>query len=192
MTTAWTRMNEVSWPRVAPAARSSPSSRIRSTTVIDSVLKMRNAPANRATAAMSAVVAANSPVDARSAAPRSRGEDARYGRVDDRRLEGLDDAAAAWLRRLEARGRSGSPRPYRTRPGRRPAGRRRHGRSRRPTARRRPGCRRRGTVVGRGRTLDARAVEPSRRPSSRARVALTSATASSDGRRRAARSRWRG
>ena len=62
---AWTRMNEVSWPRVAPAARSSPSSRTRSTTVIDSVLKIRNAPANRATAAMSAVVAAKSPVDAR-------------------------------------------------------------------------------------------------------------------------------
>ena len=41
---AWTRTNRVIWPRVAPAARSRPSSRTRSITVIDSVLKMRNAP----------------------------------------------------------------------------------------------------------------------------------------------------
>ena len=40
-------------------------------TVIDSVLKMRNAPANRAIAAISAVVAWKSVVDARSAAARS-------------------------------------------------------------------------------------------------------------------------
>ena len=50
-------MNAVTWPRVAPAARSSPTSRTRSMTVIESVLKMRNAPANRAIAAISAVVA---------------------------------------------------------------------------------------------------------------------------------------
>ena len=45
------------WPRVAPAARSRPTSRVRSMTVIESVLRMRNAPAKRAIAAISAVVA---------------------------------------------------------------------------------------------------------------------------------------
>ncbi len=39
-----------------PAARSRPTSRARSATVIDSVLKMRNAPPKRATAATSAIV----------------------------------------------------------------------------------------------------------------------------------------
>ena len=66
-------------PRVAPAARSSPSSRTRSTTVIDMVLKMRNAPANSATAAINAVVAAKSPVDAAIAAAISRGVETTYG-----------------------------------------------------------------------------------------------------------------
>ncbi len=75
MAVAWTRMYEVSCPRDAPAARSSPSSRTRSTTVIDSVLKIRKAPANRAMAPISAVVAAKSPVDARIDAPMSCGED---------------------------------------------------------------------------------------------------------------------
>ena len=41
---AWTSTKRVSWLRVTPAARSSPSSRIRSVTVIESVLKIRNAP----------------------------------------------------------------------------------------------------------------------------------------------------
>ncbi len=75
MAVAWTRMYEVSWPREAPAARSNPSSRTRSTTVIDSELKIRKAPENRAMAPMSAVVAAKSPVDARIDAPMSCGED---------------------------------------------------------------------------------------------------------------------
>ena len=65
----------MTWPRVAPAARSRPSSRTRSTTVIDSVLKIRKAPANSAIAAISAVVAAKSAVDARIDAARSRGDD---------------------------------------------------------------------------------------------------------------------
>ena len=60
---------------IAPAARRSPSSRTRSTTVIDSVLKIRKAPANSAMAPISAVVAAKSPVDARIEAPMSCGED---------------------------------------------------------------------------------------------------------------------
>ena len=68
-------MNDMTWRRVAPAARSRPTSRIRSATVIDSVLKMRNAPANSATAAMSAVVTEKSVVDARSVAAMSAGVD---------------------------------------------------------------------------------------------------------------------
>ena len=58
-------------------------------TVIDSVLKIRNAPANSAIAAISAVVAWKSAVEARSEAARS------CGRRDDVRL---DEQA-----RLEAR-----------------------------------------------------------------------------------------
>ena len=73
--------NPVIWPRVAPAARSRPSSRARSTSVIESVLKMRNAPVNRAIAAMSAVVAWKSAVDERSEAARSAGEDRTYGSI---------------------------------------------------------------------------------------------------------------
>ena len=80
-------MNDITWPRRAPAARSRPTSRIRSVTVIDSVLKMRNAPANRAIAAISAVVAWKSVVDARSEAARSCGEDSTYGCVWQPRLE---------------------------------------------------------------------------------------------------------
>ena len=54
------------------------------TTVIDSVLKMRNAPPNRATAAISAVVAWKSAVEARSEAARSAGPDSTYGSVVSR------------------------------------------------------------------------------------------------------------
>ena len=79
--------------RVAPAARSRPSSRIRSETVIDSVLKIRNAPTNRATAAMSAVVGRKSAVDARSEAARSCGEDSTYGSVT-RRVSSAAETAA--------------------------------------------------------------------------------------------------
>ena len=75
--------------RRPPAA--GPSSRTRSTTVIDSVLKIRKAPANRAMAPMSAVVAAKSPVEARIEAPRSCGEDRTYGSSSRRRLEGIRD-----------------------------------------------------------------------------------------------------
>ena len=80
-TSAWMRMNERTWPRVAPAARSRPTSRTRSMTVIESVLKMRKAPVNRAIAAIIAVVAWKSAVEARSEAARSAG-----GR-DDVRLD---------------------------------------------------------------------------------------------------------
>ncbi len=72
-------MNRMTWRRVAPAARSSPTSRTCSTTVIDSVLKTRNAPANRAIAAISEVVAWKSEVDARRAAASSCGVDSTYG-----------------------------------------------------------------------------------------------------------------
>ena len=67
------RTSPLTWRRVAPAARSRPTSRARSVTVIDSVLKMRNAPPNRASAAMSAVVAWKSTVEARIEAARSSG-----------------------------------------------------------------------------------------------------------------------
>ena len=70
-----------------PAARSRPSSRTRSVTVIDSVLKIRNAPTNRATAAISAVVDRKSAVEPRSDAARSRrrGQDVRLARQRDAR-----------------------------------------------------------------------------------------------------------
>ena len=74
-------MNRVTWRRVAPAARSKPTSRTCSTTVIDSVLKIRNAPANSAIAAMSAVVAWKSVVELRSEAAMSCGVDSTYGCV---------------------------------------------------------------------------------------------------------------
>ena len=84
---AWRSTNPVIWPRVAPAARRRPSSRARSTSVIESVLKMRKAPVNRAIAAMSAVVAWKSAVEDRSEAARSAGddEDVRFDRADDPR-----------------------------------------------------------------------------------------------------------
>ena len=72
-------MNDMTWRRLAPAARSRPTSRMRSATVIDSVLKIRNAPANRAIAAMSAIVTAKSVVEARSVAAMSAGVDRTYG-----------------------------------------------------------------------------------------------------------------
>ena len=81
---AWRRTNPVIWPRVAPAARRSPSSRARSTSVMESVLKMRNAPVNSAIAAMSAVVAWKSAVDDRSEAARSAGDDSTYGSMSRR------------------------------------------------------------------------------------------------------------
>ena len=63
-------------------------------TVIDSVLKMRNAPANRAIAAISAVVAWKSVVELRRAAARSCGEDSTYGCVLSRDSSRADTAAA--------------------------------------------------------------------------------------------------
>ena len=81
-------MKLMTWRRLAPAARSRPTSRIRSATVIDRVLKMRNAPANRAIAAMSAVVTAKSVVEARRVAAMSAGVDRMYGSRGQPRLEG--------------------------------------------------------------------------------------------------------
>ena len=78
-TRAWTRTRPLTWRRVAPAARSRPTSRTRSETVIDRVLKMRNAPANKARAAISALVAWKSIVDARIVEARSAGVDRMYG-----------------------------------------------------------------------------------------------------------------
>ncbi len=69
----------LTWRRVAPAARSRPTSRARSATVIERVLKMRNAPAKRARAAMRAVVAWKSAVEARIPRARSAGPDRTYG-----------------------------------------------------------------------------------------------------------------
>ena len=56
MTRAWLRMSRLTCPRLAPAARSRPTSRTRSVTVMARVLKMRKAPPNRASAATRAVV----------------------------------------------------------------------------------------------------------------------------------------
>ena len=85
----------MTWRRLAPAARRRPTSRNRSETVIDSVLKIRNAPANRATAAMRPVVAWKSAVDARSEAARSCGEDSTYGSVTRRVSSAAETAAAS-------------------------------------------------------------------------------------------------
>ena len=76
---AWARTKRMTWRRVAPAARSRPTSRTRSATVIDSVLKMRNAPTNSATAAMSAVVAWKSAVEAAAPPAMSAGDERTYG-----------------------------------------------------------------------------------------------------------------
>ena len=75
------------WPREAPAARSSPSSRIRSTTVIASVLRITNAAANRLIAASSAIVERTSAVEARSEAATSRGDESDVGLGGQRPLE---------------------------------------------------------------------------------------------------------
>ena len=74
-TPAWNPTKATSWRRVAPAARSSPSSRTLSETVIDSVLKIRNAPTNSATAAISAVVERKSAVEPRNDAATSLGDE---------------------------------------------------------------------------------------------------------------------
>ena len=124
MASAWVSMNDITWPRRAPAARSSPTSRIRSVTVIDSVLKIRNAPANRATAAIKAVVAWKSVVEARRAAARSCGEDSTYGSLTSRASRA--DATVAG-----------------SRPGARPMSTRRDARS----SRRRPGRVASGTMT---------------------------------------------
>ena len=70
---AWTSTIRTSWPRVAPAARSRPSSRIRSTTVIDVALRTRNAEANSVIDASSAIIARMSAVPARIEAATSSG-----------------------------------------------------------------------------------------------------------------------
>ena len=58
------------------------------------MLKIRNAPANRAIAAISAVVAWKSVVELRRAAARSCGEDSTYGCVLSRDSSRADTAAA--------------------------------------------------------------------------------------------------
>ncbi len=71
--------NRLSWARVAPAARSSPTSRARSPTVIDSVLTIRKAPTNRTIAATRAAVPWNDADEARRFRARSPGEARTYG-----------------------------------------------------------------------------------------------------------------
>ncbi len=93
-TSAWASTIPATCRRVAPAARSRPTSRIRSVTVIESVLKMRNAPTKSATAARSEVRAWNAPVDARRLAPRSPGPVRTYGSVVRERSRASDTAAA--------------------------------------------------------------------------------------------------
>ena len=71
----WVTTTSTTCDRVAPAARSSPSSRTRSITVIASVLRITNAAANRLIAASSAIVERMSAVDARSDSATSWGDD---------------------------------------------------------------------------------------------------------------------
>ena len=98
-TSAPARTNRSTCRRVAPAARSRPTSRTRSPTVIDSVLKMRNAPTNSVIAATSASSPGSRP--SRRAATR-RGRAATRGRTA--RGRGARRAPAA----TSARGRTRS------------------------------------------------------------------------------------
>ena len=65
--------------RVVPAARSRPTSRVSSATVIDRVLKIRKAPAKRTTAATSRSALRKSAISLRREAARSSVRDSRYG-----------------------------------------------------------------------------------------------------------------
>ncbi len=78
-------MRVVTWRRVMPAARRSPTSRARSATVIASVLKIRNAPPKSATAATSAIVIRKSAVAASSRAVSSSRVVNAYGSTESRR-----------------------------------------------------------------------------------------------------------
>ncbi len=86
------------WPRPAPAARRSPSSRMRSTTVIASVLRIRNAAVNSAMAASSASVDRTSEVELRSEAAMSDGALRTYGSWTSDRLELGGDGGDAGTR----------------------------------------------------------------------------------------------
>ena len=124
----------------APAARSSPTSRTCSMTVIDSVLKIRNAPANSATAAISAVVAWKSVVELRSEAARSCGVDRTYGCAWSRASSASETVRDGGAGRHADVHPGHSARP-RTRPGPSRAGRPRSARTPRRAALRRPGSR---------------------------------------------------
>ena len=80
----------LSWSRVAPAARSSPTSRARSPTVMVSVLTIRNAPTNSTIAATSAAVDWNALEEARRLLAMSPGDDEDV-RLGHPRLEPLGD-----------------------------------------------------------------------------------------------------
>ena len=88
-------MKVVTWRRVAPAARSRPTSRTCSTTVIDNVLKIRKAPANNAIAAIRAVVAWKSEVELRSEAAMSGGVERTYGWVRRRDSSAFETTATS-------------------------------------------------------------------------------------------------
>ena len=77
--------------RVAPTARRSPTSRMRSDTAIESVLKMRNAPTKSTTAATSASVVRKSPVSPRSRSAISDGSSMMYGSYVSRLSSTGDD-----------------------------------------------------------------------------------------------------
>ena len=70
---AWATTTSTICARRAPAARSRPSSRTRSLTVIARVFRITKAAANRLIAASSAIVDRMSAVDARSEAATSAG-----------------------------------------------------------------------------------------------------------------------
>ena len=143
-TSAWARTTRTTWPRPAPAARSSASSRTRSTTVIARVLRIRNAAANRAIAAIRAIVARRSAVDARIESPMSPGR-GQHVRLDHEALPiGGDDGL-----------RVGAGGEHHVHP-------RDPGRDRRSATRRRrpPRCRRAAVTIGQ----DDRPARPARPP----------------------------
>ena len=166
----------MSWPRVAPAARNRPSSRTRSTTVIDSVLKIRKAPANSAIAAISAVVGGEirgrGPQRGREVAPATRARTARSSSRDSIASVTSPRVAPSGRGRCRAGSAASAPKTACAVA----SGTRTVRPSAPPTARRRRGCRRPRYVDG----VDARGP----RRSSRSRGRPRAASARADERRR--------
>ena len=103
------KTKRLSWSRVAPAARRSPTSRARSPTVMVKVLTMRNAPTNRTIAATRAAVDWKALDDARRLLAMSPGDDRTYGsviRASRRAVTAVSESGASWTSTLVAPARS--------------------------------------------------------------------------------------